>query len=168
MYKNYVFVLLILIVVLLTSCGVKEESISIIYNEEYSLSQYMSKDNIEWKSDNNDIVLVGKDNIKAINIGNAIVDGFVNNKKVYTLDVVVSTRTENHNLLYKTQCVFPNNTEIESSNSDVVEIKDGCIRGAAPGTAVVYEKIGDVIVAEYTYNIYLNPIKEIILWSYKM
>lgn len=163
MHKNYVFGVLILIVVLLTSCGVKEEPISLTYNEEYSLSQYITKDNIEWISENSDIVLVDSDNIKAVNVGNTIVGGFVNNKKVYSLDITVSKRIESCDLTYKTQYVFPNNTEIESSNPEIVGITDGCIRGLAPGTAVVYEKIDDAIVAEYTYNVVLNPIKEIFL-----
>lgn len=163
MYKNYVFVILMMTAVLLTSCGVKEESISLTYNEECSLSQYMTKDNIEWISENNDIVLVDNDNIKAVNVGNTIVGGFVNNKKVYSLDIAVSKRIESCDLTYKTQYVFPNNTEIESSNPEIVGITDGCIRGLAPGTAVVYEKIDDAIVAEYTYNVVLNPIKEIFL-----
>ena len=163
MYKTYVFVILMMAVVLLTSCGVKEESLSLTYNEEFSLSQYMTKDNIEWISENSEIVIVNNDNIKAVNVGDTTVDGFVNNKKVYSLAITVSKRIENCNLTYKTQYAFPNNTEIESSNTEIVGITDGYIRGLAPGTAVIYEKIGDAIVAEYTYNVVLNPIKEIFL-----
>lgn len=163
MYKTYVFVILMMAVVLLTSCGVKEESLSLTYNEEFPLSQYMTKDNIEWISENSEIVIVNNDNIKAVNVGDTTVDGFVNNKKVCSLVITVSKRIENCNLTYRTQYEFPNNTEIESSNTEIVGIADGYIRGLAPGTAVVYEKIGDDIVAEYTYNVVLNPIKEIFL-----